>query len=428
MVSANMRRLLVGGAAIAANLGWLQLAPAFGYPVTAPAGMLDRMFGASRDAGPAGWALLLLGLALFAALMFLVVERRTRVALASLAFAVGGWFISGAVLMPLIGLIQGAPPAGGLPTDPMRANFFMLNLGLGAAAEAIVGWLLFGAVMAAGLMLRVSLRAFAFALGAGALAAAIALAVPALAAQAGVGRVVEGRIATLPPSPVFISVLELPQPAGAVLGPHQHVAGFVVDVSGTASMVIGGNVVDVGPGGAVFTEDQQLHDHENRAAVPVAIALALVVAGLSVALVLLQGRGPAVALMGALLVAGTVATINPLMNHWYFVGVRPAAMRGAAMPVPAGHRTYESENLTGLASGPYVEQLTDRRLGAGDSVHVVGPAAVVVLDGQVSMTATVRTTGLSARSGATIAGGTEATVQSVSGSARVLLVELLPAR
>ena len=251
---------------------------------------------------------------------------------------------------------------------------------------------------------------------------------PALGAQAGSARVVEGRLAALPAGPVFISVLELPQPAGAVLGPHQHIAGFVVDVFGTASMVIGGNVVDVGPGDVVFTADQLPHDHENRAAVPFAVALALVVAGLSIALVLVQGRGPAVALLAALLIAGTVATINPLMNHSYFIGVRPAATRGAVMQVPAGHRTYESENLTGLAGGPSLERLTDRRLTSGESLRVVGPAAIVVLDGQASVVADGRTTGLSAQSGgATIAGGVEATIQSGSGSARVLLVQLLPA-
>jgi hypothetical protein len=426
MVSANMRRLLVGVTAITANLGWLQLAPAFGYPVTAPAGMLDRIFGATREAGLAGWALLLLGQAAIAALMLLVVERQTRVALTSLAFAIGAWFISGAVLMPLIGLVQGAPAPGALPSDPMRANFFMLNLGLGAAAEALVGWLLFGAVIAAGSMLSVSPRAFAFAVGAAAIAAAIALAVPAVGAQVDSARVVEGRLAALPAGPVFISVLELPQPAGAVLGPHQHIAGFVVDSFGTASMVIGGNVVDVGPGDAVFTADQLPHDHENRAAVPFAIALALIAAGLSVALVLPQGRGSAVALIAALLITATVATINPLMNHWYFIGVRPAAMRGAAMPVPAGHRTYESENLTGLVGGPSLERLTDRRLRSGESLRVVGPAAIVVLDGQASVVADGRTTGLSAQSGATIAGGTQATIQAGSGSPRVLVVEVLP--
>jgi len=123
---------------------------------------------------------------------------------------------------------------------------------------------------------------------------------------------------------------------------------------------------------------------------------------------------------------GTVATINPLMNHWYFVGVRLTAQRGLAMPVPAGHRTYESENLTGLASGPYVEHLTHRRLASGESVRVVGPAAIVVLDGQASIVADGLTTGLSAQSGTTIAGGKEATIQAGSGGSRVLVVEVLP--
>jgi hypothetical protein len=426
MVSANMRRILVGMAAVAANLGWLQLAPAFGFPVTAPAGMLDRVFGANREVGSAGWALLLLGQAAFAALIFPVVEGRTNGLLRSLAYAVGAWFISGAVLMPLIGLIQGAAPANTAPA--MQGNFFMLNLGIGAAAEALVGWLLFGAAIAAGLMLRVTPRAFILAIGATALAAVIAFTVPSLGAQAGSGRVVEGRIDALPPAPVFISVLELPQPAGDALVPHPpHIAGFVVDVWGTATMLIAGANVDVGPGETIFLQNLQLHDHENRAAAPLAVALALVVVGLIVALVLLQGRGPAVALMSVLLVAGTVATVNPLMNHWYFVGVRPAAMHGAPMPVPAGHRTYESENFTALASGPYVEQLTHRRLGAGDSIRVVGPAAVVVLDGQVVIVDNIRTTPLPAPSGTTIADGAEATVRVNSGTGRVLVVQLVHA-
>jgi hypothetical protein len=425
MVLANVRAPFVGAAAIAANLGWLQLAPAFGFPVTAPAGMLDRVLGADREAGLAGWALLLLGQAAFAAAFLLVVERRRPLWLMSLALAVGAWLIAGAVLMPLIGLIQGAAPAG--TAAAMQATFFMLNLGIGAAAEALVGWLLFGAVIAAGPTLGISPKAFALAVGATAVAAAIALAAPTVAAQAGSGRVFEGRIAA-PTAPVFISVLELPQPAGAVLGPHIHIPGFVADVSGIATMVIGGGVVDVGPGDAFFTADQQPHDHENRAAIPAAVALAMVVVGLTVVIVILRDRGPAaVVLMAALLVAGTVATINPLMNHWYFIGVRATAARGAPMPVPAGHRTYESENLTGLATGPYVEELTHRRIGAGESVRVVGPAAIVVLDGQTSIVADGRTTGLSAQSGATIAGGTEATVRVESGSARVLVVQLVPA-
>lgn len=423
-----MRRPLVGMAAVAAMLGWLQLAPALGFPVTAPAGMLDRLFGSSREAGPTGWVLLLLAEAAFVAFYFVVIERRVRGPVAPIAFALVAWLMSGAVVMPLIGLVQGAGPAGADPADPMRANFFMLNLGFGAAVESLVGWLLFGSALAAGVVLTVSPRHLALAIGATALGAAMAFAAPGLGAQPGSGRAVEGRIAALPAPQTFISVLELPQPAGAVLGPHAHIAGFVVDISGTATMVMDtGIVVDVGPGEAVFTANLQMHDHENRAAVPFAIALALFIVGLTVALLLSRGRGPALAMTAALLVAGTVALVNPLMNHWYFVGVRPAAQRGGLMPVPAGHRTYESDNLTGLASGPFVARLTDRRLGSGELVHFVGPAAIVVLDGQVSVVVDGATKGLSARSGTTIAGGTEATVQSGSGTARVLVVQLLPA-
>jgi quercetin dioxygenase-like cupin family protein len=427
MVSLAMRRVLVGLTAVTVALGWLQLAPAFSFPVTAPAAMLDRMLGANREAGPAGWVLLLLGEFAFVAGYFVLVEDRTQWAVGPFAYAVGGWLFTGAVLMPLIGLIQGAAPAGDAPNDPMRANFFMLNLGLGAAAEALIGWLLFGAVLAAGRTLEVRTRAFLLGLGSAALAGAIAFSVPALVARPGPGRVVEGRMAALPAAPVFISVLELPQPPGAVLGPHKHVGGFVLDVSGTASMAIPGKSdVNVGPGDAVFVAPLQLHDHGNRTAVPLAIALALILVGLSAVIVVRRGRPSALVLTAALLIAGTVATVDPLMNHWYFIAVRPEAQRGGVMPVPAGHRTYESQDLKGLQKSAYVERLTDRTLGSGESALFSGPAAIVVLDGQVSVTSGGRTSDLSAQAGVTIAGGDEASVRVASGSARVLVVELLP--
>jgi mannose-6-phosphate isomerase-like protein (cupin superfamily) len=423
MVSLAMRRVLVGLTAVAVALGWLQLAPAFGFPVTAPAPMLDRMLGAHREAGLAGWALLSLGELAFVAGYFLLVEGRTRWPGAPFAYALGAWLLTGAVLMPFIGLIQGAPLAGEAPA--MRATFFMLNLGPGAAAESLVGWLLFGAVLAAGRNLEVRTRGFVLAVGAAALVGAIALAVPALAARAGPGRVVESRLAAVPTRPIFISVLELPQPPGAVLGPHKHVAGFVLDVFGTATMVIPGRGnVNVGPGDAVFLANQQAHDHENRSAVPVAIALAIILVGLSAVLVVRRGRPSALVLTAALLVAGTVATVDPFMNHWYFIAVRPDSQRGGVMPVPAGHRTYESQNLKGLQSGAYVERLTDRTLRSGESARFNGPAAIVVLDGQATVTSGGRTSDLSAQGGVTIGGGEEASVRAGSGGARVLVVEL----
>src|ERR1700674_1153595 len=115
MVSLVIRRILVGLAAIAVSLGWLQLAPAFGFPVTAPAAMLDRVLGPHREAGLAGWALLLVGELAFTAGYFLIVEGRTHGAAAPFAYAVGAWLLTGAVLMPLIGLLQGSPPVGDPP-------------------------------------------------------------------------------------------------------------------------------------------------------------------------------------------------------------------------------------------------------------------------------------------------------------------------
>lgn len=425
-----MRRVLLGTAAVVAALGWLQLAPAFGFPVTAPAAMLDRMLGAHREAGPAGWALLLLGMAAFAAAYLLVVEPRTegtRGMVAPFAYAIAAWLLSGAVLMPVIGLIQGAPPAGDTANDPMRATFFMLNLGPLAAVESLVGWLLFGAVLAGGRKFDVSPRVFFISAGAVVVAAAVAFAIPFVAAKTNGNRVVEGNVVLPSPGPVFISVLELPQPAGAVLGPHKHIPGSVLDVSGTATMAITGKgTVDVNPGDAVFTANLLPHDHENRSAVPVAIVLAAVLVILTVALLAGIWRRRVAVLLAALLALGVVATIDPLMNHWYFVGVRPAAARGAVMPVPAGQRTFESANLTGLAAGPYIERLTYRWLASGESFAITGPAAIVVLDGQGSVTTEGKTTDLSARSGITIAAGADATVRAGPQGARILVVQLLP--
>lgn len=329
--------------------------------------------------------------------------------------------------MPVIGLIQGAPPAGDTANDPMRATFFMLNLGPLAAVESLVGWLLFGAVLAAGRNLDVRPRVFYISAGAVVAAAALAFAFPFLAAQTNGNRVVDGNVVLSSPGPVFISVLELPQPAGAVLSPHKpHIPGFVLDVSGTATMAISGKgTVDVQAGDAFFLANLQPHDHENRAAAPAAIVLAVLLVALTVALVGGAWRRRAVVFLAALLVLGVVATIDPLMNHWYFVGVRPAAARGAVMPVPAGHRTFESANLTGLAAGTYIERLTYRWLASGESVAITGPAAIVVLDGQGSITTGGTINDVPAQSGVTIGGSADASIKAGSQGARILVVQLL---
>ena len=96
------------------------------------------------------------------------------------------------------------------------------------------------------------------------------------------------------------------------------------------------------------------------------------------------------------------------------------------MLVPAAHRTYESENLTGLAAGPYIERLTYRSLESGESTSFAGPAAIVMLDGQGSVTTGGKTTGVSAPSGITIAVGADATFKAGSQGARIMVVQVLP--
>src|SRR5205807_2579621 len=185
MVSLAMRRVLIGLTAVAVALGWLQLAPAFGFPVTAPAAMLDRMLGAGREASPVGWVILLAGELALAAGYFLFVEDRTRGPVAPIIYALAAWLFTGAALMPLIGVIQGAPPAGDAANDPMRANFYMLNLGIGAAAESLIAWLLFGGLLAAGRGLNLRPRAFLLTIAGAAAVGALAYSIPAVVAQSG---------------------------------------------------------------------------------------------------------------------------------------------------------------------------------------------------------------------------------------------------
>lgn len=423
MVSRAVRQLFIGMTATGTLVGWLQLAPAFGFPVTDSQAMLDRAFGPHREEDWAGWLALLIVLGVFAAVYLLIVEPRRSEGWAGPAYGVAAWLLTGVVLMPLLAVIQGQPPTGDLANDPMRATFFMSNLGPFAAIEALIGWLLFGAVLSAGR----SLSAPGFTLAAAAvLAVAVGLLafwVPRWTATFSNGVTAEGTIPQLPPGSVFISVLELPQPAGATLGPHRHVGGFVVDLAGTEVLrQPGDGSREVGPGGIAFTPPLQLHSHENPGPVPWAIGLAVLMLALLAAWTLRHAWFFA----AAVLMVAAIAAGNPFMNHWYFIGVRPVAARGAAMPVPAGHRVYESASLVGLAGGPYIERVTEHVLAADETLEVSGPAAVVLVSGEASLGADDRIEILSSGSGATIAPSTKGAIRAGSSGSEVLLIELLP--
>jgi hypothetical protein len=359
--------------------------------------MVNRVFVFHSDPGAwIGWTLLVMGLAIVVAL-YEVLEVRgmiPRGAVFGLLFGVAAWAVAGLVVMPIIGHISGPAPAPaplpGIPTspDPMHATFMMLHLGALAPVEALLAWLLFGAVLGAasgvrsdgtaaanrapavrlanptvGLLSAVILATLLFA---GAFSApragAMAAAQPAFTG-ASTHILGTGNVPMLPPGNDFVSVLELGQAAGATLGPHAGHTGFAYGIRGQEIIALaGGPTLRIEPGQAGFIGGV-VHTHENRQGGLPAVLLAVGLLGLGLGLVLTgytrwSGKRTTVSILSVLLLAGgALALGNPGANGWIFIGVRPESGRGSVMPLPDATRVYESPDLQSLSPGPYVETL-----------------------------------------------------------------------
>src|SRR5439155_1160247 len=114
--------------------------------------------------------------------------------------------------------------------------------------------------------------------------------------------------------------------AGAILGPHSHIPGFTYVLGGVATVAfVDGKTVDVAAGEAVFTPANVVHVHSNERGRGVAIALAALLIGAVVGLVMLSRRGrrwTPLWLVG-LITIGAIGVADPTMNDWYFIAVRP---------------------------------------------------------------------------------------------------------
>ena len=414
-------------AAVLTWLGWLTICPALGFPTLATAAMLNRVFVPREDPGfLLGWALLLIGLASAALLYLAAADRgRLRPSIASgLVYGAICWLIAGVVLMPLLGLVvpspaAGAPPPAGTPAqlpDPMRGSFMMLHLGVAAPIAALIGWLLFGAVIGATAGWRPRYRSVRE-LGAPRLVVSAAVVSIAVILAIGLGMagldaartgpgpsaVTGGQPRTLATGPVkalpqgvdFFSIVELPQAPGGTLGPHAHVPGFAYSLKGVETLTFDdGRAIRVGPGQGEFMGTQAVHSHLNADGRVQAAALALVI----VALVGMVGwtwfrRGqrdgrllPIAVVL--LIAAGALGTWNPWSNDWLFLSIRPVAARGAPMPLPSASRSYESPDLGVLPAGPYMETLEEIWLVPGvpgPDLGSTGAAALFVLSGRVDV-------------------------------------------
>jgi hypothetical protein len=140
--------------------GWFLIAPAFGFPTVRPAAMINRVF--LPDSDPQawlGWVVLTIGLLVLGTLYYVAVARQRGHIPSGLLFGAAAWFITGLVLMPIMGWISGPVPESTssmvqtMP-DAMPATLMMLHLGTLAPLEALVAWLLFGAALGAASELR----------------------------------------------------------------------------------------------------------------------------------------------------------------------------------------------------------------------------------------------------------------------------------
>ena len=405
-------------AGVMAWVGWLTICPALGFPTLATAAMLNRVLVPREDPGSwLGWAVLLIGLTGAVLLYMAAADRgRSRPSIASgVVYGAICWLIAGAVLMPLLGLAVPLPatttPAPPSPPDPMHGSFMMLHLGIAAPIAVLIAWLLLGAVIGAIAGSRPSepsvgrLRALrAPVLGAAILIVGLLTIVfvvarlndtPSGPFLTATRTLASGPAPALPQGAVFFSIIELPQAAGATLGPHAHVPGFACSLNGVETITFDdGRTIRIGPGEAGFMGTQAAHAHLNADDVVPAAALALVIAALAGVVCLISfrparrdGRVLPVGLV-LLIAAGAVGTWNPWSNDWLFLSVRPVATRGAPMPLPTASRLYESPDLGPLPVGPYTETIEEITvapgIGAAD-VGSAGAAVLFVLDGRVEV-------------------------------------------
>jgi mannose-6-phosphate isomerase-like protein (cupin superfamily) len=205
----------------------------------------------------------------------------------------------------------------------------------------------------------------------------------------------QGDVEVLPPGGSFLSVVDLPQPAGASLGPHGHVPGFVYVLSGKATIVDeNGSETTLERDEGQFIPQLAAHTHENSDnRFPAgALAIGLVVAAIALLVVTRFPRAHVVlvpVLLAALIAGGAVALWDPWKNDWFFIGVRPEDARGAPMPIPSATPTYESPEFSRVPPGPYVESLATTTVDPRGQVAVAktpGPVVFLVLDGHADVT------------------------------------------
>jgi quercetin dioxygenase-like cupin family protein len=408
-----MQSLLGAAAAVLTWLGWVTICPALGFPTLGTAAMVNRVFFPNiPEAGHnpnfwVGWVILIAGL-LGASAAFFALERarlgkpgiRT-----GLIYGAALWLLAGLVIMPLLGLL--GPPtyvSGFQPADTMQATVMMYRLGPFASLAALIGWLLFGAILGASGRTAVK--------GHGAVAAAVAglamafisaTAVHALAQNSTpsgvtVRTLAQGPVQKLPGASVFVSILEFRQVPGADFGPHAHVAAFVYTVHGVATISSPGAADrSVGPGEAAFIPALAVHTHNNVnrriEAAGLALGVVVVVILLCAATWLHRGlRTPVMAGLSLVLIAGGALLLSgATANDYLLIALRPDTHQDAPMPRPDGTNIFASPaspDMNPAPAAPCLETLSAIGVPPGaryDAPNLPGPQTIIVIEGTAAV-------------------------------------------
>jgi hypothetical protein len=89
-----------------------------------------------------------------------------------------------------------------------------------------------------------------------------------------------------------------------------------------------------------------------------------------------------------LIAGGVLALTGATANHWYVFAIRPEFQRTLVMPVPYGHRVFESPDVDPRPAVPYIETLSAISVAPGaryDALDVPGPEMIIVVAGSASI-------------------------------------------
>ena len=145
-----------------------------------------------------------------------------------------------------------------------------------------------------------------------------------------------GKVTTLPAGPLFVSYLQVNQPALSTI-PNGSTTGFIYDVTGTHRVTAGaGQTTDVNPGDGTFVDGSTAPSHVNPAS---------------------------------------------STNTWYFVSVRPDAERNSQAPISGAKSVYGTPALPAFGPGTYAEtlRLTTIAPGGRTQAHLHGGVEVITV-------------------------------------------------